>query len=224
MSALARRAGDSGCQPWGGLVHIGRLGFAGEIVTPSAPVSPEGVALIRRMAGGDRDAFSDFYDRYAPLAFALIRRILTSAAEAEEVLQELFWQAWTEAGTYDVARGSPEAWLLNRARSRAIDRLRALRRRGETFVAPVPEAIARDPAGSSANPDRLAEDRRLVETALTRLSAPQRQVIELAFYEGLTQAEIALRLGEPLGTIKTRTRAGMERLREHFRATERKPS
>jgi RNA polymerase sigma-70 factor (ECF subfamily) len=176
------------------------------------------------MAGGDRQAFGDFYDRYATLAFTLIRRIVTQRAEAEEVLQEVFWQVWVDAGTYDERRGSPEAWLLNRARSRAIDRLRSIRRKGETFVAPIDEGIAREPEGATTNPASLAEDRKLIQTALALLTDAQRQVIELAFYEGLTQSEIALRLSEPLGTIKTRMRLGLERLRVHFRAADRTSS
>jgi len=183
---------------------------------PHAEESPDGGALIRRMAQGDRDAFAAFYDRYAALAFALVRRILVQPAEAEEVLQEVFWQAWSEAGRYDPRRGSPEAWLLMRARSRAIDRVRAIRRRSETFVAPADESLAQAPDGRTPGPGVLAEERKLVHGALARLPDAQRRVIELAFYEGLTQAEIAERLGEPLGTVKTRTRAGLERLRGHF--------
>ena len=183
------------------------------------PERSEGVGLIRRMAGGDRHAFSDFYDRYAPLTLGLIRRIVGNEAEAEDVLQEVFWQVWQQAGRYDVRRGSPEAWLLNRARSRAIDKLRSIRRIGETFVAPVDEEIAREPAGTMGNAGTLAEDRDMVRTALALLPEPQRQVIELAFLGGLTQSEIASRLGQPLGTIKTRIRAGLERLRGHFRAS-----
>jgi len=181
----------------------------------------DGVALIRRIAAGDKQAFSDFYDRYASLAFPLIRRIVSQPAEAEEVLQEVFWQVWVEAGRYDEKRGSPEAWLLNRARSRAIDKLRSIRRRSETFVAPLAEGTALDPA---PNHGVRAEDQQLVETALALLPESQRRVIELAFYEGLTQSEIALRLGEPLGTIKTRMRLGLERLRGHFRGADRTPS
>jgi RNA polymerase sigma-70 factor (ECF subfamily) len=187
-------------------------------VTQTPSTSSEGVALIRRMAGGDRQAFADLYDRYAPLAFGLIRRILPQAAEAEEVLQEVFWQSWVDATGYDPRRGTPEAWLLNRARSRAIDRLRAIRRRGETFVAPLDETIARAPDTGTSDPGMRAVDVRFAQSALALLPLRERQVIELAFYEGLTQSEIASRLGEPLGTIKTRTRTGLTRLREHFGA------
>ena len=180
----------------------------------------EGTVLIRRMADGDREAFAAFYDRYSSLAFTMIRRILPQPAEAEAVLQEVFWQSWTEADRYDRRRGTPEAWVLMRARSRAIDRLRVIRRRTETFVKPVDETLAQTPDRKTPNPGTVAEDRKLVASALGRLPEAQRRVIELAFFEGLTQAEIAERLGEPLGTVKTRTRAGLERLRGHFTALE----
>ncbi len=181
----------------------------------------EGIALIHQMAGGDRQAFGLFYDRLAPLAFGLIRRILVNESEAEEVLQEVFWQVWQDAGAYDERRGSPEAWVLNRARSRAIDRVRSIRRRSETFVAPLDRVageVAADPAG---NPAATAADRVSVRSALALLPDPQRQVIEMAYFGGLTQAEIAQRLGEPLGTVKTRMRMGLERLRSHFRGADR---
>jgi RNA polymerase sigma-70 factor (ECF subfamily) len=170
--------------------------------------------LVGRVARGDEDAFGQLYDAYAGLAFGLIRRVLREKEAAEEVLQEVFWQVWREAGTFDPARGSAEAWLLMRAKTRAIDKLRSMRRREQTFVAPVDEATAR-PAEPrrDEDPALTAEDRTLVGGALDGLPAAQRRVIELAFYEGLTQAEIATRLGEPLGTVKTRARLGLERLR-----------
>jgi RNA polymerase sigma-70 factor (ECF subfamily) len=174
-------------------------------------------ALIARIAAGDRDAFSRFYDLAAPMAFGLIRRVLREPEAAAEVLQEVFWQIWQEAPQYDPKRGSPEAWLVMRAKTRAIDRLRSMRRRDRTFVAPVDEAIARAEGAQAENPAVVAEDRGLVRTALAQLPEPQRRVIELAFFEGLTQSEIATRLGEPLGTVKTRARLGLERPRGALR-------
>jgi RNA polymerase sigma-70 factor (ECF subfamily) len=174
-----------------------------------------GADLIRRMAAGDRQAFSDFYDRYAGIAFALVRRIVAESSEAEEVLQEVFWQAWQGAGGYDERRGSPEAWLLNRARSRAIDKLRSLRRREDRHAAPLDERnspIAAPPGAEAAG------DRDAVRSALTILPAPQREVVRLAYFEGMTLSEIALRLEEPLGTVKSRMHLAMQRLRDHFRA------
>jgi RNA polymerase sigma-70 factor (ECF subfamily) len=174
-------------------------------------------ALITRIAAGDRDAFSRFYDLLAPTAFGLIRRVLRDPEAAAEVLQEVFWQVWREAPQYDAGRGSPEAWLVMRAKTRAIDRLRSMRRRDRTFVAPVDESVARSSEEPAENPAVVAEDRTLVRTALAQLPEPQRRVIELAFFDGLTQSEIAARLGEPLGTVKTRARLGLERLRGALR-------
>ena len=183
----------------------------------SAGGSEETSALITRIAAGDRDAFSRFYDLLAPTAFGLIRRVLRDPEAAAEVLQDVFWQVWREAPRYDPKRGSPEAWLVMRAKTRAIDRLRSIRRRDRTFVAPVDESVAQSNDGPAENPAVVAEDRGLVQTALAQLPEPQRRVIELAFFEGLTQSEIATRLGEPLGTVKTRARLGLERLRGALR-------
>jgi RNA polymerase sigma-70 factor, ECF subfamily len=170
--------------------------------------------LVRRMATGDRDAFSRFYDRHAPVVYPLIMRIVRDPADAADVLQEVFWETWRAAGTYDPARGTPEAWIVTRARARAIDRVRAVRRRGETFVASLDEATAAAPPATGGDTaDRMA-DRDAVTSALERLPAAQREAIELAYYGGLTQTEIADRLKQPLGTVKTRIRLALTRLRE----------
>ena len=118
----------------------------------SVPPSDVSAGLLARIAQGDREAFGRFYDAFAGLALGLIRRILRDPAAAEEVLQEVFWQIWREAALYDPRRGSPEAWLIVRAKTRAIDRLRAMRRREKTFVAPVDEAVASAPDLPAENP------------------------------------------------------------------------
>jgi RNA polymerase sigma-70 factor, ECF subfamily len=176
-----------------------------------------GEALVRRMAAGDREAFGAFYDRYAPLVYPLIVRIVRDRTDAADVLQEVFWEAWQGATAYDAARGTPEAWMITRARTRAIDRVRALRRRGETFVPALDEGLTAAPAEAGGDAAERAEDRRLVLSALEELPPAQRQAIELAYYAGLTQTEIAERLKEPLGTVKTRIRLGLERLRDVVR-------
>jgi RNA polymerase sigma-70 factor, ECF subfamily len=170
-----------------------------------------GTDVIRRMAGGDREAFAAFYDAYAPLAFGLLRRILRDPDEAAETLQDVFWELWRTAGDYDPGRGSPEAWVTIRARSRGIDRVRSIRRREEMLLV---DGAVPDPAES---PSAAVEDRDTVRGALGELPANQREVIELAYLGGLTQSQIAARLGQPLGTVKTRMRLGMERLRERMR-------
>lgn len=173
----------------------------------------DGVDLIRRMAGGDRDAFAAFYDAYAPLAFGVLRRMLPDPGEAADVVQDVFWELWRAAGEYDQTRGSPEAWVTVRTRSRGIDKLRAVRRREEMFPASVNDVAAAVPDEGAENPSARVEEREAVHGALRELPAGQREVIELAYLRGLTQSEIAARLAQPLGTVKTRMRLGMERLR-----------
>src|SRR5712691_8114968 len=153
---------------------------------PAVPGSETFPALIARIATGDRDAFSRFYDLAAPMAFGLIRRVLRDPEAAAEVLQEVFWQVWQEAPQYDPKRGSPEAWLVMRAKTRAIDRLRAIRRREKTFVAPVDESVTRSDEATGENPGVAAEARGLVRSALDSLPEAQRRVVELAFFDGLT--------------------------------------
>ena len=183
-------------------------------------MATSGADLLRRIAAGDREAFAVFYDWYAPVVFPLILRIVRERADASDVLQEVFWEAWQSAGRYDSARGSPEAWMVMQARSRAIDRVRSTRRRSRTFVAPLDEAVAAAPAADAArDAAEVAEDRGTIRSALERLPGAQREVIELAYYAGLTQTEIAERLKQPLGTVKTRIRLGLERLREVVRAS-----
>src|SRR5262249_9700944 len=171
-----------------------------------------GADLIRQMAAGDGQASAAFYDRHAPVVFPLILRIVREPADASDVLQEVFWEAWRDAGNYDASRGSPEAWMITRARTRAIDRVRATRRRSETFVAPLDEPAA--PAAPAGDAAERASDRGTVRSALRRLPDAQREVIELAYYAGLTQSEIADKIKQPLGTVKTRIRLGLERLRD----------
>ena len=176
-------------------------------------MAPAGEELIARMAQRDTEALARFYDRYAPLAFSLILRIVRDRTDASEVLQDVFWEAWEAASAYDTARGTPEAWLIMRARARAIDRVRALRRRHEMFATPLNEAVVPE-VEAGPDPVESAELRGAVQWALGQLSETQREAIELAYYAGLTQSEIAARTRQPLGTIKTRIRLGLERLRE----------
>ena len=165
---------------------------------------PPSDSLLQKLAKGDKAALADFYDRYAGLVNGLALRILRDVSEAEDVVQEVFLQAWRQAERYDARRGTPEAWLCTMARTRALDRLRrrAARREDAPDAAPVPAIVPK-------NEEALA-----VRKALDALSSDQRRAVELAYYGGLTQSEIAEALGEPLGTIKTRIRTAMMRLRE----------
>src|SRR5258705_8111945 len=174
----------------------------------SAGAGSETSALIERIAAGDRDAFSRFYDLLAPIAFGLIRRVLRDPEAAADVVQEVFWQVWREAPQYDSRRGSPEAWLVMRAKTRAIDRLRSIRRRDRTFVAPVDESVARSSEEPAENPAVVAEDRSLIQTALAQLPEPQRRGIELAFFDGPTPAQIPAPPGGPPRPREKRARPG----------------
>jgi len=172
----------------------------------------EDIALIRRMAEADREAFGRFYDRFAPLVFTFAMRLLRARSEAEDLLQEVFLQVWRQAGSYSRDRGSPEAWLITITRSRGIDRLRSIRRRDKDFVS------IEEPGGAEAGRELKREEgeteaRLMVAGPLARLPQAQQRVLEMAYFDGFTQAEIAARLGEPLGTVKTRMRDGLERLR-----------
>jgi RNA polymerase sigma-70 factor (ECF subfamily) len=170
------------------------------------------VQLIQRAAAQDREAFSQLYDRFSSLVFSLAMRMLRAQSDAEDLLQEVFMQVWRQAGSYSQERGSPEAWIINIARSRAIDKLRAIRRRDKSFV------LTDDPAAAES-PDNVesavgeSEAKLAMNSALANLTEAQRRVLELAYFSGLSQTEIAEHLAEPLGTVKTRMRAAIQRLR-----------
>jgi RNA polymerase sigma-70 factor (ECF subfamily) len=174
------------------------------------------LALVRRMAAGEADALAELYDRYAPVLLAVGRRILGEAGEADEILQEAFLQAWKQAERYDSGRSSVSTWLVLLARSRALDRFRSRDARDRARIAAEREP---QPNTSSGADDNVlhAERRRRVRDALAELPEEQRQVVELAFYEGLSQTEIATRTGAPLGTVKTRALLGMKKLRHALR-------
>jgi RNA polymerase sigma-70 factor (ECF subfamily) len=170
-------------------------------------------SCLDRVRAGDMRALEELYDRHSGLLYSVALRILGRAADAEEVLQEAWLQAWNKAETYDPRRGAVIAWLVTLVRSRAIDRLRSRASRQR-----VEEAVAADPpARDVEQPPATAEQRLLqqrVSAAMKELGDPQRQVLELAYFGGLSQSEIATRLGAPLGTVKSWTRQGLLRLRE----------
>ena len=175
------------------------------------------MALIRRAAAGDQSALTALYDGTNRLVFGLVLRILGDHATAEEVLLDVYTQVWRQAASYDGARGTPATWLFTIARTRAIDRLRS-GRLGDERRRPI-EAAENEPS-RLANPEESsldAERRALVRSALESLAPEQRQVIELAYFGGLSHSEIAARTGQPLGTVKTRVRLGMSKLSELLR-------
>ena len=177
----------------------------------------EDLDLMSRVAAHDGAAFTRLFELHSPVALGLLSRILGRRMEAEEVLQEVFLQVWTQADRYDADRSTPRGWILMLARSRALDRLRrrdASRRREEAVGAEQDEIVP--PVGT----ERIesVERRHQVTSALQALYPDQRRCIELAFFEGLTHTQIAERLDAPLGTVKSRILLGMNKLRQTLRA------
>jgi RNA polymerase sigma-70 factor (ECF subfamily) len=179
------------------------------------PAQENDVELLKAIAAQDAAAeasLAQLYDRYRVILFGLLMRILNNREEAEDVLQELFMQVWRRAADFDENRGKPFTWLVTMGRSRGIDRLRTLAARERTAM-----AAARDEAEavSDAATDAFrSEQRGLVTNALAQLPDEQKRPLMLAYFEGLSQSEIAAHLGAPLGTVKTRMRTGMIKLRE----------
>ncbi len=175
--------------------------------------------LIHKLAEGDQQAMSALYDATNRLVYGLTLRILCDASLAEEVMLDVYMQVWRQASAYDEKRGGPLAWLTTMARSRAIDRLRSGKQRQQREE-PLEEA------GNPSTPAGIEEEvaasemRQRVQAALDLLSPEQREVIELAYYAGMSHSEIAAKLGQPLGTVKTRTRLGMIKLREALKGLE----
>ena len=177
--------------------------------------------LLPAVARGSVSAFEAFYDRYASTVYALLLRILANADDAQEVLQETFVKAWTNAKMFDSVRGSEIAWLISIARSRGIDRLRSRKiRNTREDEAGREVSIHSSFVDYATGADRAiqSEEQRAVRSALAELPDAQRMALELAYFEGLSQTEIATRLEEPLGTIKTRMQLGMKKLRERLQA------
>lgn len=168
--------------------------------------------LLRAIARGDESAFAALYEQYSPILFGLLLRIVRDRPEAEDVLQEVFLQIWQQAANFDAARGRPFTWLVTLTRSRAIDRLRSRESRERTANAAAREVV--EEVGDAAADVFRAEQREVVRGALGAIPEEQRRTLLLAYFEGLTQTEIAARLGQPLGTVKTRMRSGMQKLRE----------
>jgi RNA polymerase sigma-70 factor (ECF subfamily) len=172
------------------------------------------VSLVERVASGDQSALAALYDATNRLIYSLVLRVLGDMSSAEEVLMDVYTQVWRQAVSYDANRGAPLAWMATIARSRAIDRLRSGwqdQHRKESLD------VLGDAPANATSPEESAvasERQRFVREALDLLTPEQRQVIELAYYSGLSHSEIAEKLNQPLGTVKTRTRLGMMKLRE----------
>lgn len=170
--------------------------------------------LIARTAQGDQASFTILYDASSPYVFGLVMRILGDRETAEEVTLDVYSQIWRQARSYDASRGTPDSWVMTLARTRAIDRFRAgYLERGRQ----APLETAAELPGEGHDPEQQTagrERQRLVQQAMATLTREQREAIALAYYWGLSQSEIADRLKVPLGTVKTRIRLGMQKLRE----------
>lgn len=175
-------------------------------------------ALVQRMAAGDEQALGALYDRWVEVVHAVVARVLRTPDDVDDVVEETFWQAWRQAERFDPARGSVQTWLLTIARSRSLDRIRTLRRRreeplegddGQVVVQQVAEGDPEQDAEAS-------ERRRIVGAALSGLPVEQREALELGYFGGLSQTEIAERTGQPLGTVKTRMRLALQKLRSQL--------
>lgn len=187
-------------------------------VSPSNPLAAANdLALLRSVAERQPDALAELYNRHSPTLLALARRILDSPSDAEEVLQEVLLHVWNQAERYDAGRSSVATWLVLITRSRAIDRLRTRKVVERTHETAHQEEPVEHTSPEGVEAVLIQERRERVQREIQKLPPEQRQVLDLAFYEGLTQSEIAARTDLPLGTVKTRTLLAMKKLRSALR-------
>ncbi len=187
-------------------------------LTERADPTPPDSDLLQQIARRDEGALAELYDRYSGLLLALSRRILIDAAEAEEILQEVFLQVWNQAERYDRGRSSVSTWLVLITRSRSIDRLRSRQVKDRTLASVQQEKRGQHTSPEGVGAVLLDQRRKRLRREMRRLPAEQRQVLELAFFQGMTQSEIAESTGIPLGTVKTRTLLAMKKLRKALSA------
>ncbi len=195
---------------------LGDLLYADKAKTPVS--EKDWVGLVRAIAAGDQRALHALYERTHRLVFTLTVRITNNRETAEELTLDVFHDVWRRASTYDAAGGSVVGWIMNQARSRAIDRLRFEQRKKRVnhhADSPLPATVARGPHEALD----LREQGRLLRNALTVLTPEERQAIETAFFSELTYEEVAARLNQPLGTVKTRVRSGLGKLRQALART-----
>lgn len=179
--------------------------------------SLEDARLIRRMAGGEHEAMAELYERFSRPLYSTSLHILKDAAEAQDIVHDVFIALWEKAAVFAADRGSAFSWAVTLTRNRSIDRLRSRRRRAELLdqAAPADLGYFETITGSDGNdPAALQDQAQAVRAAVAALPREQKHALELAFFSGLTQQEIAVRLSEPLGTVKARIRRGLVKLRE----------
>ena len=171
-------------------------------------------ALIRRMAGGDRDALSELYDSLSRPLYSTAKHILNDAAEAQDVVHDVFLSLWENAARFDSGRGAAFSWAVTLTRNRSIDRLRTRANRARILGASVPDDLGCGEAQEGRHRAELGDRALAVRSALSELPEEQRSALELAFFSGMTQREIAEKLREPIGTVKARIRRGLIKLRD----------
>ena len=179
-------------------------------------LAQDDASLLARMKAGDEQALGVLYDRWHPMVHGVVTRILKSRDDVDDVVEEAFWQAWRQAVRYESSRGTVQTWLLTIARSRALDRVRSLKRLREEPLEGDNGQLLVQQVSAEGNPalDAEAMERRaIIGGALAELPAEQREALELGYFGGLSQSEIAERTGQPLGTVKTRMRLAMQKLR-----------
>lgn len=176
-------------------------------------------ALVQRIAQGDKEALAQFYDRYSRPLFSTAFRILNDTTEAEDIVHDAFVAIWGKSGDFEASRGTAFSWAIALVRNRAIDRVRSRRRRGELLDQSAPADLGYTPSAEQldSNDDLwIKEKAAAVRAAVGELAPDQRDALEMAFFTGLTQQEIAAKLQEPLGTIKARIRRGLFKLRDRL--------
>lgn len=186
--------------------------------TGTADLDPSDSDLVHRVAERDEAALADLFDRYSGLLLALSRRIVSDTSDAEEILQEVFLQVWNQAERYDKARSSVSTWLVLITRSRSIDRLRSRQVKERTLTALKQEKSDFHTSPKGLGSVLLDQRRQRLRREMRELPVEQRQVLDLAFFRGMTQSEIAGDTGIPLGTVKTRTLLAMKKLRRALQA------
>lgn len=175
--------------------------------------------LIEKVKRRGTDGLGLLYDRYSQVVYSLFLRVTHDTGTAEDLVQELFLRVWNRAQYFDPQKGSLGVWILSIARNMAIDHCRSARARFSSKLRPIKEAeYQADSQSSSAHPESSLDDIRTVRAAFSYLNQKQKQVLELAYFEGLSQSEIAAKLSEPLGTVKSWMRAGLTRMREAIQA------
>lgn len=197
---------------------LGEMVIDGVDVPEDGPVRDHAADLLVRTASGDQDAFARLYDMLASRAFGLILRVLVNRSHSEEVLQEVFLEVWQSAGAFAPNRGQGRSWVLTIAHRRAVDRVRAAQASTDRDVRAGLREISTPQAGVEEQVELKIESRR-VARALEALPEAQREALTLAYFGGYSQSEVAALVGAPLGTIKTRMRDGLSRLRTEMGVT-----